>query len=114
MFRSKLGIPKGCYGGWLRNPFRTTEESMVSPYLAFGGEPSFSFFLIGGFCPSGVIPSHSLPILGVVSPLFSTIVHFENQRFPRVSGGFLERRIPGKNGEGTPRRAMASKWMARL
>ena len=24
-------------------------------------------------------------------------------RFPWVSGGFLERRIPGKNGEGTPR-----------
>ena len=35
---------------------------------------------------------------------FSTIVLSKNRiRFPWVSGGFLERRIPGKNGEGTPR-----------
>ena len=33
-------------------------------------------------------------VLGVVSPFFSAIVRFE---------GFLERRMPGKNGGGTPR-----------
>ena len=41
--------------------------------------------------------------LGVDSPLFSAIVLFKNQTFPRVFGGFLERRVPGKNGEVTPR-----------
>ena len=35
-------------------------------------------------------------------PFFSTIVLSKNRiRFPWVSGGFLERMIPGKNGEGT-------------
>ena len=29
------------------------------------------------------------------------MVFFNNQPFPWVSEGFLERRIPGKNGEGT-------------
>ena len=37
------------------------------------------------------------------SPFFPTIVLFENRPFPRVSGGFLERRIPGKNGESSTR-----------
>ena len=48
--------------------------------------------------------------LGVDSPFFSTIVLFKNQPcflgvffLPGVSGGFLEGRIPGKNGEGSPR-----------
>ena len=43
--------------------------------------------------------------LGVDSPFFSTIVLFKNWLFPppRASDGFLKRRIPGKNGEGTPR-----------
>ena len=40
--------------------------------------------------------------LGFDSPFFSSIVP-KTGRFPWVSGGFLERRIPGKNGEGTPR-----------
>ena len=36
-------------------------------------------------------------------PFFSSIVPSKNRsRFPWVSGGFLERRIPGKDGEGTP------------
>ena len=37
------------------------------------------------------------------SPFFSTIVFLKNRPIPWVSGGFLERRIPGKNGEGSPR-----------
>ena len=42
--------------------------------------------------------------LGVDSPFFSTIVLFKNRIcFPRVLDGFLKRRIPGKNREGTPR-----------
>ena len=44
--------------------------------------------------------------LGVDSPFFSTIVLFYNQLFPRVLNGFLKRRIPGKTGEGSPRRPM--------
>ena len=40
---------------------------------------------------------------GVDSPFFSAIVLFKNQPFPGVFGGFLERTIPGKNGEVTPR-----------
>ena len=36
-------------------------------------------------------------VLGVDSPLLSTIVLFKHW----VSGGFLDRRIPGKNGGGT-------------
>ena len=41
--------------------------------------------------------------LGVDSLFFSAIVLFKNRIrffFFRVSGGFLERRIPGKNGHG--------------
>ena len=41
--------------------------------------------------------------LGVDSPFFSTIVLFTNLLFFRGSHGFLERRIPGKNGEVSPR-----------
>ena len=41
--------------------------------------------------------------LGVDSPFFSTMVLFENQLFPMVVCGLLERRIPGKNGEATLR-----------
>ena len=44
--------------------------------------------------------------LGVDSPLFSAIVLFKTRHFPRVFGGFLERRIPGKNGEVTPRKTV--------
>ena len=40
--------------------------------------------------------------LGVDSRFFSAIVLFKNQRFPQGFCGFLERRIPGKNGEVTP------------
>ena len=42
-------------------------------------------------------------ILRVDSPFFPTIVLFENRPFPWLSGGFLERRIPGKNGDGSTR-----------
>ena len=41
--------------------------------------------------------------LRVASPFFSTIVLFNNRPFPWVSGGFLETRIPAKNGEGSTR-----------
>ena len=41
--------------------------------------------------------------LGGDSPFFSNIVLFKTSRFRWVSGGFLEKRIPGKNGEGIPR-----------
>ena len=34
---------------------------------------------------------------------FSAMVLFTNQPFPKVFGGFLERRMRGKNGEVTPR-----------
>ena len=36
-------------------------------------------------------------------PFFSSMVLFKNQLFPQGVGGFLERRIPGKNGEVTSR-----------
>ena len=42
-------------------------------------------------------------ILSVDSPFFSTIVLFKTGRFPQVSGGFLERKIPGMNGGGSTR-----------
>ena len=42
-------------------------------------------------------------ILGGDSPFFPTIGLFKNQLFSLGFGGFLEKRIPGKNGEGTPR-----------
>ena len=44
-----------------------------------------------------------VPSRGVDSPLFSTIVLCRNQLFPWGYDGFLERRIPGKNGEVSPR-----------
>ena len=44
-------------------------------------------------------PSRKGIVLGVHSPFFSTIVLFKNQLFTCGSDGFLERRIPGKNGE---------------
>ena len=39
---------------------------------------------------------------GSLGPFFLTSVLSKNQPLP-LSGGFLERRIPGKIGEGTPR-----------
>ena len=39
---------------------------------------------------------------GLDSPLFATIVLFKTQAFSRDSGGFLERRIPRKNGWKVP------------
>ena len=42
-------------------------------------------------------------ILRVDSPFPPAIVLLEHRPFPWVSGGFLERRIPGKNGEGSTR-----------
>ena len=47
--------------------------------------------------PAAIIP-------GVDSPFFSIILLLKRIcHCPWVSGGLLERRIPGKNGEGTPR-----------
>ena len=43
-----------------------------------------------------------LTCLGVDSPFFIAIVLFKNQPFPQGVWWF-SRRIPGKNGEGTPR-----------
>ena len=51
-------------------------------------------------------PMFSTSVTYVSRGFFSAIVLFNNQPlsdFPRVFGGFLERRIPGKNGEATPR-----------
>ena len=47
-------------------------------------------------------PVQWAPTVGVDSwsSLFNHGSFQENRRFPRVSGGFLARRIPGKNGEG--------------
>ena len=42
-------------------------------------------------------------ILRVDSAFCPTIVLIENRPFPWVSGGFLERGNPGKNGEGSTR-----------
>ena len=59
-----------------------------------------------GFIFQGAKETHCPFFLGVDSPFFSTIILFNRQLFlPRVLGGFLERRIPGKNGSGaaTPR-----------
>ena len=38
---------------------------------------------------------------GFDSPFFSTIALFKNQPFPPGVEGFVKRRIPGKNREGT-------------
>ena len=40
---------------------------------------------------------------GSFQPFFSAIVLFKNKPFPQVFGGFLKKRIPGKNGTVTPR-----------
>ena len=53
--------------------------------------------IVQGFRLRQLLTSTSLR---VDSPFFPTIVLFENRPFPRVSGVFLERRIPGKNGHG--------------
>ena len=40
---------------------------------------------------------------GLIPHSFQSSLFSKTSYFPCVSGGFLERRIPGKNGEGTPR-----------
>ena len=47
--------------------------------------------------------SRRIFVLGVDSPFFATIVLLISQLFPCVCDGFLKRRIPKKNGEGSPR-----------
>ena len=65
------------------------------PYMLWGfGRGSA---LLSAESSTNVLPAIST-IPGVVSPFFP-----KTNRFPWVSGGFLERTIPGKNGEGTPR-----------
>ena len=49
-------------------------------------------------CSLLVVPTKTLR---VDSPFFPTIVLFENRPIPWVSAVFLEKRIPGKNGEGS-------------
>ena len=61
---------------------------------AFGALPSI--------CSTQLLGSNSL-FLRVDSPFCSTIVLFKTRPVILVSGGFLERRIPGKNGEGSTR-----------
>ena len=46
--------------------------------------------------------------LGGDSPFFSCIVLFQNQAFSLGFWRFLERWIPGKNGEGTPRKEQST------
>ena len=46
-------------------------------------------------------------LIGFDPPFFSSIVLFQTGRLPLISRGFLEKRIPGTNGEGTPH---ASAW----
>ena len=48
-----------------------------------------------------------MTVLTLDSAFFATIALFKNRPFPWVSGGFLERRIPGKNGEGSTRTVFA-------
>ena len=48
-------------------------------------------------------------ILGLIPHSFQSSFFSKTIRFPWVSGGFLKRRIPGKNGDGTPRNDSASK-----
>ena len=47
-------------------------------------------------------------VLGVDSPFFSAIALSKTSHFPRAFGGFLERRITGKNGEVTPKTVFAT------
>ena len=45
---------------------------------------------------------------GLIAHSFQPLFFHKTGRFFWLSGGFLERRIPGKNGEGNPRRASVS------
>ena len=65
-----------------------------SPWLSFKGNPSQKKGKKGATGQLGE---------GSFQPCFPTIVLFEHRSFPWVSGGFLPRRIPGKNGEGSTR-----------
>ena len=88
-------------GSHRREPFTWIRDVMLarSPAYAWrvGTEGSQPF--LGrdpqGFFRGGVSCCHS-----VQASLFSK----KQIRFPRVSGGVQERRIPGKNREGTPRK----------
>ena len=58
--------------------------------------------ILAGVVPGVWLLVHSFP------PFLTT------SRFPRISGGFLERRIPGKNGGGTPRIVLETRTLAPL
>ena len=51
-----------------------------------------------------------LVFLGVDSPIFSTIVLLKNQLFLQGFGWFLERRMPGKNANGSCRVLGSFSW----
>ena len=52
----------------------------------------------------------TIPVFQELNPhSFQSSFFSQTGRFPWVSGGFLERRTPGKNGEGTPRRVSGRK-----
>ena len=74
-----------------------------------GGSPFDSDFssLLGRPLSAHLHPEFHEPgnkDLEVDSPFFSTIVLFKNRVFPLGFGGFLKRRIPGKNEEGSRRK----------
>ena len=90
-----------------------------------GGGPRMSLWMLRGNLPGHPAPGYAwvpeqqlsfhkaLYIGGLVFPIYKLIpsfsILFNHPSFQKldpffwVSGGFLERRIPGKNGESTPR-----------
>ena len=94
-------------GGWfpfagLLGRFRPSRIRAVSQLLrGADGAGAVHLLVLEGQSTHGA----SLNGKGLVPcPFCSTILLFNNQiRFPRVFGGFLERRAPAKNGEATLR-----------
>ena len=52
---------------------------------------------------AGTFVGHRTTFQGLIPHSFQSAFFAKTCRFPRVSRGWLERNIPGKNGEGTPR-----------
>ena len=91
------------------------QSSLTNLWQAlFWGLIPFPFFLLKNnanrplnlLVSPWTIFSHGLKVITFLvldAPFVSAIVLFKNQQFPQVFCGFLERKIPEKNGEATPR-----------